>query len=33
MKKFWTVAASAVAAYAVVSTWPELVRYMRIRAM
>ena len=33
MKKLMAIAAGAVVAYAVVSSWPELVRYMRIRAM
>ena len=33
MKKILTIAASAAVAYAVVSSWPELVRYMRIRSM
>jgi hypothetical protein len=33
MKKWIVVAAGAVVAYAVLSSWPELVRYQRIRAM
>jgi len=33
MKKWIAVAAGALVAYAVVTSWPELVRYRRIRAM
>jgi hypothetical protein len=33
MIKWFAVAASALVAYAVVTSWPELVRYRRMRAM
>jgi hypothetical protein len=33
MSKWIALAAGAVIAYAVVTSWPELVRYRRIRAM
>ena len=33
MKKWFAIAATAVLGYAIVSSWPELVRYRRIRAM
>jgi uncharacterized protein DUF6893 len=33
MKKWFAVAAAAAVAYAVVTSWPELVRYRRMRAM
>ena len=33
MIKWFVVAASALVAYAVVTSWPELVRYRRMRAM
>jgi cytochrome bd-type quinol oxidase subunit 1 len=33
MKKFISIATGVVMAYAVVTSWPELVRYRRMRAM
>jgi len=33
MIKWFAVAASVLVAYAVVTSWPELVRYRRMRAM
>ena len=33
MIKWFAVAASALVVYAVVTSWPELVRYRRMRAM
>jgi len=33
MSKWIAVAASAIVAYAVVSSWPEIVRYRRMMAM
>jgi hypothetical protein len=33
MNKWIVVAVGAVVAYAVVTSWPEIVRYQRIRAM
>jgi hypothetical protein len=33
MNKWIAVAVGAVVAYAVVTSWPEIVRYQRIRAM
>jgi uncharacterized protein DUF6893 len=33
MIKWFALAAGAVVAYAVVNSWPEIVRYRRMRAM
>jgi len=33
MTKWFALAASAIVAYAVVSSWSEIVRYRRMRAM
>jgi uncharacterized protein DUF6893 len=33
MKKWMAIAAGALIAYAIASSWPELVRYQRIREM
>ena len=33
MTKWFAIAASAVVAFAVVISWPEIVRYRRMRAM
>lgn len=33
MKNTWLAVLGAVAAWAIVSSWPEIVRYRRIRAM
>jgi hypothetical protein len=33
MKTFFAVAAGAVVAYALITSWPEMVRYRRMMAM
>jgi hypothetical protein len=33
MRKWFAIAAGAAVAYMVVASWPEVVRYCRIRAM